>query len=99
MTADELKILKKIQKNQKNLSHYQMHYYGSDNNKRDEVFKLLKQLIKGGATEPTQPTPRQREFNRGYRTALKSARLSVEYLAHQLAEMDVPPLAWKGEDE
>jgi hypothetical protein len=75
-----------------------MHYYGSDNNRRDEVFKLLKQLIKGGVTEPPQPSPRQREFNRGYRTALKSARLSVESLARQLEEMDVPPLAWIGDE-
>ena len=95
MTADELKTLKKIQKK---LGSYRMQYNGAGPSDRDEVFSLLKQLIKGGATEPTQPSPHQREFNRGYRTALKSARLSVEYLAHQLAEMDVPPLAWKGDE-
>ncbi len=91
MTADELKALKKIRSN---LGHYQLHYYGSGPNKRDEVFLLLKQLIKGKTAQLDRA-----EFNRGYRAALVAARQSAEHLVRELDEMKVPPLAWKGDDE
>lgn len=87
MTADELKLVKKIEQN---LASYEMHYKGSGPNKRDEVFKILKELIRGGATESTK-----REFDRGYRAGVKAARTAHLELIARLAEWEVPPLAWK----
>lgn len=87
MTADELKLVKKIERN---LASYQMHYRGSGPDKRDEVFKLLKELIRGGATEPTK-----REFDRGYRAGLLAARTAHLELIARMGEWEVPPLAWK----
>ena len=93
MTADELKVLKKIEKN---LSSMQMHYSGPGPDKRDEVFALLKQLIKGGnKARPLPRLTRKEDFDRGYLRGVDDAATALRALETRLREWKVPPEAYK----
>ena len=97
MTADELKVLKKIEKN---LSSMQMHYSGPGPDKRGEVFALLKQLIRGGSKEEKSVKKvfeyrKKQDFDRGYLRGVDDAATALRALETRLREWKVPPEAYK----